>query len=196
MVPGLWRGFMLGVLILISLNSYAQKSRQVWLDKKPEDCSDGSALVRLDGTYPPDTLNIWWSTGEKDLRHVNGLKAGDYHVRVRLVNKDSLVFVKDTTIWFSIEKVPCPLMVPKYFSPNDDNYNDTFTIGYIERYPEFELFIYNKSGQRVHHQKDTYQPWDGKWLGMELPDGTYYFVLFYNKKNQSEFLSGDITILR
>jgi gliding motility-associated-like protein len=188
--------FLLFFLTGLSQVFLAQYHPHVKLDHTNEECNKASALIRIEGFGNRDSTQIIWSSGQTNVNTVENLDAGDYSVHVRFVFKDSLRHVKDTVINFTVEKELCPLLIPRYFSPNGDGYNDELSIIHIENYPEFEFIVYNKLGQRVHYQQRSYVPWDGKWLGTGLPDGTYYFVLFYNKKNTSEFVKGDLTILR
>lgn len=174
----------------------AQSHFELHLDKSIEQCEKASALIRWEEGTKVDSVSIQWSTGQQNIKQISGLSGGDYMVHVYLKSKDSTHVNLDSTIYFTIEKLQCPLIVPKYFSPNNDNYNDQLMIGNIGKYPTFELIIFNKQGQRVHHQEDTYEPWDGKWLGVPLPDGTYYYLLMYDKENKSSYVQGDLTILR
>jgi gliding motility-associated-like protein len=186
----------IAVLFFGSPGAFAQ-NHQLSLQLVPEQCTPGGAILNISDITSHDSIGLSWSSGQKDIIQANNLSAGNYQVHVKIVTKkDSVRHVRDTTLAFNIEKEPCPVIVPKYFSPNDDGYNDLLTIGYIENYPEFELIIYNKWGQRVHHQQKTYIPWDGKWLGSNLPDGTYYLVLFYKKGDNGNLYKSDITILR
>lgn len=153
-----------------------------------EICLKGSAEIQISGGKQPYTIN--WSTGAGNVNSIKDLDAGDYSVNV----KDSTN--KDTTVTFTIAKEECPVVVSNHFTPNDDNYNDKWQIGNTYHYPEFELYVYNKWGQQVHHQKDHYIPWDGRWNGLDAPDGTYYYVFYYKKSDKNKFLKGDVTILR
>jgi gliding motility-associated-like protein len=165
--------------------------------KTNEECRKGAANIEITGTQPGDSISIKWSNDGRDTGRVNYLFAGEHFVRINIKYKRDTVFaIKDTVIHFTIEKERCPVSVDKYFSPNDDDYHDRLSIGNLENYPNFALHIYNKWGQQIHSQKKTYTPWDGKWAGIDLPDGTYYYILFYDSNDQSQLLKGDITILR
>lgn len=71
-------------------------------------------------------------------------------------------------------------------SPNGDGLNDTFRIQGLSKFPENELFIYNRWGVLIF-QKEAYhenQSFAGISEGRvtvskesELPEGTYYYVL-------------------
>lgn len=160
-------------------------------------CVKGIAALNIEERKPTDTISINWSSGESNVYQVHDLIEGSYNVHVVIKrHQDTLLFVKDTTLYFSIEKEFCQVSVDKYFSPNDDNYHDKMEISNTGYYPDFELDVYNKWGQRVHHQNHEYTPWDGKWNGIDLPDGTYYYVFFYDSSNRSLLVKGDVTILR
>lgn len=179
-----------------SLTFFSQVPYQFSIDKSDEGCEKASASLHITGTDPHDKITINWSNGQQNSVNVFGLDAGDFSVYIRIVHTDSIEHTKDTTIYFSIEKLLCQVTVAKFFSPNSDGYNDLLGINNVSKYPNFELQIFNKWGQKVHSQTNQYTPWDGKWNGIELPDGTYYFVFFYNASDKTKLEKGDVTILR
>ena len=174
----------------------AQYNFDFTFEKTAEQCNKGSALLTLSKPGLYDSIAVSWSGGRSGLYSTTDLEAGEYALHLYLRLADTTQRFIDTTITFVIDKELCPLIVPKYFSPNDDNYADVFDIGNIKYHPEFELTVYNRQGTRVHHQKNDFEPWDGRWLGAPLPDGTYYYVLYYNKNNKAQVLTGDVTIIR
>lgn len=151
-------------------------------------CEKGAASVQITGGRNPH--NIKWSNGKLMDQYIKDLEAGDYSVIVT----DSTV--KDTTIYFKIEKEDCKVFINNHFTPNGDNYNDNWTIFNWQFYPDFELYVFNKWGQQVHSQKKTYIPWTGEWLGINAADGTYYYVFYFTGSDKNKFLKGDVTILR
>jgi len=171
------------------LISFSQTTTlSVQLSKIDEICEKGSAGVQvLSGKQP---ITIQWSNGVSNNISIQDLVEGDYSVTV----KDSAL--KDTVISFRIEKIDCKVSISNHFTPNEDNYNDTWKIAYTEYYPEFELYVFNKWGQQVHSQKGTYIPWKGDWIGVTAADGTYYFVFYYKGSDKSKYQKGDVTILR
>ena len=184
------------ILSLFCLTGFKAQLATFELLTTPWQCNKGTAQVRTNLQLTKDSVKFNWSTGQSN-QVIGGLETGEYSVKITYTHKkDTLYQHRDTTLWFSIEKKLCYVVFPKYFSPNGDNYNDLFLISNIDAHPNFELTVYNKWGQRVHHQQQTFEPWDGTWLGVDLPDGTYYYVFLYNKDNTSVIERGDITILR
>ena len=48
----------------------------------------------------------------------------------------------------------------------------------------------------MHSQKQNYTPWNGTWNGVNVLDGTYYYVFYYDGSNKDKIIKGDITVLR
>lgn len=155
-----------------------------------EKCAKGTAGIIISGVQTNDTLSIAWSNGQTDVTSISGLSAGNYSVHVVIKNK------LDTTIHYTIAKEKCDVGIPNHFTPNGDNYNDTWSLTRTENYPNFELYVFNKWGQQVHSQKGSYSPWDGKWNGINVLDATYYYVFYYDGGNKNDLIKGDVTILR
>ncbi len=185
------------VVLLTYCSVFAQAKFEFTVNTGPEQCYKGSADLVLTTPERYDSISVQFSAGTSTSKYsTTQLSAGDYHLHLFLRLADTTKKKLDTLVYFNIEKLQCPVFVPKYFSPNEDNYADYFEIGNISFYPEFELSVYNRQGTRVHHQENEFVPWDGRWLGAPLPDGTYYYILHYSKKNKTEVVQGDVTILR
>jgi gliding motility-associated-like protein len=181
---------LLCIFIVTNTLTYGQSSYTLSSEYKNEECNKGSAGIKLEGLQTNDTLLITWSNNQTNVYSINELSAGNYSVNIEIKNK------LDTTITFKIQKEKCKVAIPNHFTPNDDNYNDLWRIALTEFYPNFELYVFNKWGQQVHSQKGSYTPWDGKWNGINVLDGTYYYVFYYDGGNKNDLIKGDVTILR
>ena len=87
------------------------------------------------------------------------------------------------------------LVVNTGFSPNGDNVNDLFTIDGIDSFPNNNVCVFNRWGNRVFIM-DGYtnaNGWDGTWEGNHLPDGTYFYVI---RDGEGTTLSGWVEIFR
>lgn len=91
----------------------------------------------------------------------------------------------------SVLKYP---VIPNTFTPNGDGINDTWDIQYLSEYPNNTVDIYDRYGQKVFSSIGYGVPWDGKYKGAYLPQGTYYYII--NPKNGRKILSGSVTIVR
>jgi gliding motility-associated-like protein len=73
------------------------------------------------------------------------------------------------------------IVVHNVITPNGDGLNDTWIIDCIENFPDNNVQIFNRWGDKVNnftHYDNTAQVWKGtNYDGKLLPDGTYYYVL-------------------
>lgn len=71
------------------------------------------------------------------------------------------------------------VVVPSGFTPNGDGINDQLIITALSNYSTVRLTIYNRYGNIVYESEQYENDWDGTSSknGMELPDGTYFYIL-------------------
>ena len=78
------------------------------------------------------------------------------------------------------------LIIPDGFSPNGDGINDTYDVDNLEvLYPEFEMEIYNRYGNKVYQGNASSPRFDGtsnqSSLGDKvLPVGVYFYIFKFN----------------
>jgi len=58
------------------------------------------------------------------------------------------------------------------------------------------LQVFDRWGQLVNQQRNSYTPWDGTHLGSKVPEATYYYIFFYEEGKTKNFEKGDVTIVR
>lgn len=85
------------------------------------------------------------------------------------------------------------LDIPNTFSPNGDNLNDSWEIEGLELYPNNQMTIYTRWGQRVF-QTSAYSK-SKMWDGENHAEGVYYFVLDLNDENGAQY-KGTLTLIR
>ncbi len=88
------------------------------------------------------------------------------------------------------------LVIANTITPNGDNLNDYFWIGFIENYPNNEVIIFNRYGQEIfkgtnYDNKKVY--WDGTYQGNKVPDGAYYYVIKF--KDTDVVFKGSINVI-
>ncbi len=88
---------------------------------------------------------------------------------------------------------PGELFVFNGFSPNNDGVNDFFRIRGLEDFPDHVLYVYNRWGNRVLETTNYQNDWAGTWEGVDLPDGTYFYLL---ERGDGEKLSGYVQLHR
>ena len=174
-------------MLLMGLQKASAQDLKVTFSKTDKECDLGKASVNVVQGQPP--FHFFWSDGSTS-DHVSGLSAGDYSVKVTGDGG------QDTTVNFTIDESICEPVAETNFTPNFDGYNDTWNIARLENFPQFELLVYNRWGQQVHHQFNTYIPWNGTSLGLALPDGSYYYILFFDVTDKNKFIKGTVSIIR
>jgi gliding motility-associated-like protein len=181
------KNYFILILLFTELTTVSAQDLSVSFKKTERVCVLGEASVTIISGAQP--VHIMWSNGSL-MNSIDQLDEGEYSVKIT----DDLNH--DTTIYFNIETLICEPTVENQFTPNNDGYNDTWSITRLENFPEFDLFVYNRWGQQVHHQTNVYFPWDGRSLTLPLPDATYYYILYFSKRNKNKFIKGDVSIIR
>lgn len=85
------------------------------------------------------------------------------------------------------------LFVPNVLTPNGDGYNDTFFIIGLYAFERVELEIVDRFGNVVYKSTN----YNNEWMGEDLDDGTYYYVLrAYQDGRQTFSDKGAVTLIR
>ena len=90
-----------------------------------------------------------------------------------------------------------PQVIYQGFSPNNDNINDDY-IAKLQEGSDGELIIYDVNGVEVWRLEpvNSVITWDGKRDGVDLPEGTYYFILKEDLQDGSEKINSGFIELR
>jgi gliding motility-associated-like protein len=91
------------------------------------------------------------------------------------------------------------ITIYKAFSPNGDGINDKWVIKNSAQYPNMEVVVYDRSGQRVFQTTGYSTPdkwWDGtNKKGKALPVSTYFYVVDLRIGDEGIF-KGQVNIIR
>jgi gliding motility-associated-like protein len=86
--------------------------------------------------------------------------------------------------------------VPSAFSPNNDGVNDLWNVKYLESYVNASVKVFSRYGGIVYQSNKGYSmPWNGQFNGIDLPIGTYYYIIDPKTKGRKA-ISGAVMILR
>ncbi len=176
-------------LICASTSLFAQISFSiVKIDVACNFFSLGSVEINVVPTNPPYTYQ--WNIGNTT-HIVNSLQPGVYWVAVT----DNLG--NDTLVYVTIAEIKCEIAPAVVFTPNDDGYNDTWQLDNTQYYPENLILVYNRWGQKVYEHQGIYEPWDGKDIvGIPVPDGVYFYVIYHDKKDKNSIIKATVSIIR
>ncbi|MNY37160.1 hypothetical protein D3C86_1716980 [compost metagenome] len=90
------------------------------------------------------------------------------------------------------------LEIPGSFSPNGDGHNDKWIIDGISFYPDAQVVIYDRWGQKIAEISgySLIKAWDGTNKGKPVSDGVYFYSLDLRQNNDTKPLKGSITVIR
>ena len=69
------------------------------------------------------------------------------------------------------------LITPKFFTPNNDTYNDVWEVKGLVNYPEAEVSIFDRYGKLITRLNARKLIWDGTFNNSLLPASDYWYVL-------------------
>tara|TARA_B100001179_G_C18587854_1_gene403147 strand:- start:1003 stop:2082 length:1080 start_codon:yes stop_codon:yes gene_type:complete len=73
---------------------------------------------------------------------------------------------------------------PKYFTPNQDGYNDTWNITSLKEHTEAEIHIFDRYGKLLKKISPAGRGWDGIYNSNNLPSDDYWFKVSYVDEQQ------------
>lgn len=84
---------------------------------------------------------------------------------------------------------------PKFFTPNNDGFNDFWKIKNLDRIglSDSKICIFDRYGKLIKEFFPYQEGWDGKFNGIDLPSEDYWFVL---KTKNSKEIKGHFTLKR
>ncbi len=179
------------ILLFFILNTAKSQFITYTQAVKHSECNglnNGSVQINVTSTNGP--YSFLWNNGATG-NSISDLSPGNYSVTITDGSSNT------TSAAVSINELACNFKAELIFTPNSDGINDTWEIEGLEDLQESLVVVYNRMGQKVFEKKGIYEPWDGKDLfGAPLPDATYFYIIYANKKNKKPAEQGSVSILR
>lgn len=72
---------------------------------------------------------------------------------------------------------------PKFFTPNEDGYNDYWNITDLRNQADAYIHIFDRYGKLLYKIQPNGQGWDGKVHGKPMPSTDYWFVVYYTEND-------------
>jgi gliding motility-associated-like protein len=88
-----------------------------------------------------------------------------------------IVYVNDKNGCGTVNQEIVVAGVPKFFTPNGDNYNDLWEIKGVLKYPQAELRVFDRYGRYLITLNATNKSWNGTYNGSPLPADDYWYIL-------------------
>lgn len=137
-----------------------------------------SQIETVDWTDNQNTITVYLnssSIGDYEYS-IDGVNYQDSNVFSNLYGGIYFVYVRDKNGCGVIFDEVFLLNYPKFFTPNGDGYNDTWSVNFSYFEKGISTQIYDRYGKliKVLNYKET---WDGKYNGNMLPSDDYWFVV-------------------
>lgn len=84
------------------------------------------------------------------------------------------------------------LVIPQFFTPNGDGFNDFFRIPADQFFEQFNISIFDRYGKLIVTAQQAPFVWDGTYSGRALPSQDYWYRLNVN----GQLFTGNITLKR
>ncbi|AZQ44357.1 T9SS type B sorting domain-containing protein [Nonlabens ponticola] len=125
-----------------------------------------------------------YSFNEEPFQTSNNIEIANLlQVRIAVTDSNGCVIVRD---------VFNKLGIDQFFTPNGDGFNDTWTLGNIESFPDARVEIFDRYGKLVALIDADNNFWDGTINNEPLPSADYWYRIYY--VNQE--ISGNFTLKR
>ncbi|EJL64321.1 T9SS type B sorting domain-containing protein [Flavobacterium sp. CF136] len=88
------------------------------------------------------------------------------------------------------------LKYPKFFTPNNDGYNDTWNIPDLAFQPDAVINIFDRYGKILKKISPAGPGWDGNYNGDPLPSTDYWFQVFYTQNGTAQVFKSHFSMKR
>lgn len=85
---------------------------------------------------------------------------------------------------------------PKFFTPNDDTFNDTWNIFGLADQLNSKIFIFDRYGKLLKQLSPKGIGWDGTFNGQALPADDYWFLVEYEENGNSKEFKAHFSLKR
>ena len=86
--------------------------------------------------------------------------------------------------------------IPKFFTPNNDSFFDTWHVKGANQLPGTQVFIYNRYGKLLKMLSHTSPGWDGTFNGANMPADDYWFSADIIHEGESFNIRGHFALKR
>ncbi|VXB36236.1 conserved exported hypothetical protein [Flavobacterium sp. 9R] len=88
------------------------------------------------------------------------------------------------------------LKYPKFFTPNNDGFNDTWNIMDLAFQPDAIIQIFDRYGKFIKEIKPSGPGWDGNYNGRPLPSTDYWFLVTYLLNGEQQVFKSHFSMKR
>jgi gliding motility-associated-like protein len=152
-----------------------------------KDLNDGYVELVVAGGSAPYTYTLDDYTSDSSI--FTGLRSGVYNIVVT----DASGCTKTVDDVVVSESYNDCIRIPNVFTPNGDGVNDEWIIENIELFPDAHIYVFNRWGQLLYHERGNGKRWDGSYRGHFVPSGVYLYIIKLH--SDEDTYKGTVTVL-
>ncbi|WP_432672212.1 T9SS type B sorting domain-containing protein [Flavobacterium sp. SM2513] len=142
------------------------KAESLTITQSQDFSSNSFITIDVTGGQPPFLYQIN-DFGFQTSNTFSNLSPGVYEIEVT-----------DSFNCSNLKSIITIINFPKYFTPNGDGYNDTWTVLNLDANARIRIF--DRYGKFIVEINSQSQSWDGTFNGQQLPADDYWFTVNYN----------------
>ncbi|MDG2432152.1 T9SS type B sorting domain-containing protein [Flavobacterium sp.] len=108
---------------------------------------------------------------------INGIDYQKANIFYNVPGGTQTAYVREVNLCSSASETFIAIVVPKYFTPNNDTYNDYWQVDGLLEFPTAKVSIYNRYGKLIGILTPKNPKWNGTFNGSPLPADDYWYVL-------------------
>ncbi|CAN1498667.1 Gliding motility-associated, C-terminal domain [Flavobacteriaceae bacterium] len=156
----------------------------------PQNCTSKKTITVLENNKPEiKNINVNETTVSIELIQkedyfefsIDGINYQNSNVFTNAPSGLQTAYVRDINKCSDDKKTFIVIIVPKYFTPNNDGYNDVWEIKGLVNYPLAEVTLFDRYGKIITHLDSYFRSWDGTFNKNPLPATDYWYVLKLDK---------------
>jgi len=152
----------------------------------PEKCTSRKMFRVIENRVPQinyidvneTTITIYLKNEEAYFEYsIDGINYQSSNVFYNSPSGLQTAYVREVNLCSYDTKTFIVLITPRFFTPNNDSYNDVWEVKGLVNYPEAEVSIFNRYGKLISVLNATRLFWDGTFNNSLLPASDYWYVL-------------------
>lgn len=176
---------------------YAPLPVSVQWNATPADCWQAGGKLTLIANGPE--APYFYSINNQNYRagqEAKDIPPGTYTAEIRNGNNCPVDAVSITITQQQLPGVVCDTVyVPTGFTPNGDGKNDVLRPTAGSAINNFIFRVFNRAGQVIFETKENGKGWNGRFKGIDMPQGTYVWTFSYIGPNMQQKVFKGTTVL-
>lgn len=140
-----------------------------------------------------DNANYIWSTGSTaQFAQFNTVTTASLMADINGCTALDTIDIKEVVCY-------CNLFIPNSFTPNNDEKNEWFKPVICPQLDLYSFKIFNRWGQEIFSTEDPAKGWNGKHGDVDVPMGTYSYVVHYDSYavyEKETVVRGHVNVIR